>query len=159
MLGFNSTVYDWLKLAHILAAITWAGGGIFVQLYATRLDRQNDPVRLAGFAKDIEWFGLRVFTSSSLLVLATGITLVIYTPGLNFTDTWILLALIGFGYTFVTGAFFLGPESGRLGTLFRERSPDDPEIQRRIKRIFLVSRVDLLVILLVVVDMVLKPGR
>jgi hypothetical protein len=40
-----------------------------------------------------------------------------------------------------------------------ERGPEDAEVQRRLQRIFTLSRLDLLVIVLVVADMVLKPGR
>ena len=58
----------------------------------------------------------------------------------------------------ITGAGFLGPESARLGKLSAERDPADPEIQQRIKRIFLVSRIDLVVLIVVVADMVFKPG-
>jgi hypothetical protein len=53
----------------------------------------------------------------------------------------------------------IGPESGKLGALADSRGPEDPEVQRRIERIFKISRIDLGVIVLVVVDMVLKPGR
>ena len=37
-------------------------------------------------------------------------------------------------------------------------APADPEIQSRIKRIFAISRIDLVVLILVVADMVFKPG-
>jgi hypothetical protein len=53
VLRFSSTVYDWLKLIHVLAAITWVGGGIFVQVYATRLLRRKEPLKLAAFATDM----------------------------------------------------------------------------------------------------------
>jgi hypothetical protein len=53
---------------------------------------------------------------------------------------------------------YLGPESGRLSKLAADRSPDDPEYQRRIRRIFLISRIELLALILVVVDMTVKPG-
>lgn len=33
----------------------------------------------------------------------------------NFTDTWIVLGLVGIAITIVTGAGFLGPEADRLG--------------------------------------------
>jgi hypothetical protein len=56
------------------------------------------------------------------------------------------------------GAAFLGPEAGRIARLTGERGPDDPEIIRRIQRIFSISRYDLSVLVLVVVDMVVKPG-
>jgi hypothetical protein len=77
---------------------------------------------------------------------------------LNFTDTWIVLGLIGIAATIVTGVGFLGPESERLGKAFVERGPSDPEIGRRISRILVISRVDLVVLILVVADMVFKPG-
>jgi hypothetical protein len=77
---------------------------------------------------------------------------------LDFTDAWILIGFIGIAITIVTGAFFLGPEAERLGKLGPERDPADPEIQRRIRRIFAMSRIDLVVLVLVVADMVFKPG-
>lgn len=60
--------------------------------------------------------------------------------------------------SFIAGAGYLGPESGRLGKLVDERGPDDPEYQRRISTIFLVSRIELLLLILVVLDMTVKPG-
>jgi hypothetical protein len=56
-----------------------------------------------------------------------------------------------------TGALFLGPGSARMGQLIEERGPDDPEVLAHNRRILTVSRVDLLVLTLVVVDMVVKP--
>jgi low affinity Fe/Cu permease len=76
----------------------------------------------------------------------------------NFTDPWILIGLTGVAITIVTGAFFIGPEAGRLGALAAERDPADPEIQQRIRRVVAISRVDLVVLVLVVADMVFKPG-
>ncbi|MGH2556319.1 MAG: DUF2269 family protein [Actinomycetota bacterium] len=158
MLAFSVGVYDTLKFVHILAAIIWVGAGLFFQFHATRLQRSNDPVKFAGFAKDVEFYGLRLFTPASLLVLLTGIAMVLYSPGLDFSDTWIWLGLVGYAITFLTGATYLGPASGRLGKMIDTRSPDDPEVQAGIRRIFTISRVDQTVILLVVADMVFKPG-
>jgi uncharacterized membrane protein len=158
MLAFSVGVYNALKFVHILAAIVWVGAGLFFQFQATRLSRASDPAKLAAFAKDIEFWGLRLLTPASLLVLIAGVIMVIYSPGLNFSDTWIWLGLVGYGITFLTGAFYLGPTSGKLGKMIDTRPPDDLEIQRGVRRIFAVSRVDQTVILLVVADMVFKPG-
>jgi uncharacterized membrane protein len=158
MLAFSVGVYNTLLLFHILGAIVWVGGGVFVQIYATRLNRADQPERLAAFAKDVESLGQRVFIPASILVLIFGVTMVIYSPGIDFTDTWILLGLLGIVSTIVIGSAFIGPESGRLAKLSEDRSPSDPEVQRRLSRIFVISRIDLAVIVLVVADMVLKPG-
>jgi uncharacterized membrane protein len=158
MVAFSEGVYNTLKFVHVLAAIVWVGAGLFTLIQATRLLRQNDNVKLAAFAKDVEFWGLRLFTPASLLVLIAGVVMVLYHPGLGFSDTWILLGLIGYGLTFLTGAFYLGPTSGKLARMIDTRPPDDPEIGRGIRRIFAISRVDQTVILLVVADMVFKPG-
>jgi uncharacterized membrane protein len=157
MLAISEGYYNTLKFLHVLAAITWVGSAIYAQALATKVMAENDPVRMARTAKDIADLGKRLITPVAIAVLVLGIWIVAVSPW-NFTDTWVLLGLIGIGITIVTGAAFLGPESERLAKLGAERDPSDPEIQRRIKRVFTVSRVDLVVLVLVVADMVFKPG-
>jgi len=60
--------------------------------------------------------------------------------------------------SFISGAFFLGPESGRIGKLIAERGGVDDEIGGRIERLLLYSRVELALIALIAMDMVIKPG-
>jgi uncharacterized membrane protein len=157
MLAISTGYYDTLKFVHVLAAITWVGSAIYAQVLATKVMGEGDPARLAATAKDIGDLGKRLITPAAITVLVFGIWLVAVGPW-NFTDTWVLLGLGGIAITIATGAGFLGPESERLGRLEAERDPSDPEIQRRIRRIFAVSRVDLIVLVLVVADMVFKPG-
>jgi len=157
MLGISEGYYNTLKFFHVLAAITWVGSAIYAQALATKVMSENDPVHLANTAKDIGDLGKRVITPASISVLVFGVWIVAVSPW-NFSDTWVILALIGIGLTVITGAGFLGPESERLGKLVGERDPSDPEIRRRIKRVVAVSRIDLVVLILVVADMVFKPG-
>ena len=94
----------------------------------------------------------------SLTVLVMGIVLVLCTPALGFTDTWILVGLIGYAATFVTGAFFIGPTSGKLAKEMETEGPDSPAVQARIRKIFAISRIDQIVLLVVIADMVFRPG-
>jgi uncharacterized membrane protein len=157
MLGFTIGVYNTLKFLHVLSAVVWVGSGIFVQLQASRL-RKLDLARLASFAKDLEFWGRRFFAPASLSTGVLGVALVLYSPVLGFSTTWIWLGLVGFGLTFITGAFFIGPTSGKLGKIVEVRPPDDPEVQAAITRILTISRIDQLVLVLVIADMVFKPG-
>jgi uncharacterized membrane protein len=159
VLAFNVHVYETLKFVHVLAAIVWLGSGVYAQVLATRTLHAKDPAHLGYVARDIGEMGLRVITPASITVIVFAVAMVLYSPVWNFTDTWIWLALVGYGATLVTGAGFLGPESERLGKLAAEgHSPDEPEMQRRIRRILTISRIDLVVLTLVVADMVFKPG-
>lgn len=158
VLGFSPGIYNWLKAIHILAAIVWVGGGVFAQIYATRLTRAGEMPRAAAFAKDIERIGVRLFLPASIVVLIVGVAMVWYSPAWELTQLWVILGLVGIANTIVLGAAFLGPESGRVGRLAEERGVTDPELQRRIRRIFAITRFDLAVLLLVVIDMAVKPG-
>lgn len=149
--------YEWLLFFHIAAAIVWLGSGVAVQVLAFRANRAEDPARMVAIAREAEWFGMRIFLPSSLTVLVLGIILTVDGPW-DFGQTWIILALIGWGLSFVTGAAFLGPESGRIGKLLAAEGPESPAVRARIQRIFLVSRIELVLLYLIVLDMVVKPG-
>ncbi len=68
-----------------------------------------------------------------------------------------MFGLVVWIMSFITGASFLGPESGRIQKTIKEKGVESDEAQRRIKRIFIVSRIELALLILVVLDMALKP--
>jgi uncharacterized membrane protein len=140
---------------HILCAVIWVGGAAVTQLFAMRAQAAG-PHRLAEIAGDIEWIGTRVFIPTSLVLLTCGIWLV--SRDIFTLQGWVVFGIVAFAISFVTGAAFLGPESGRIQGLIATQGPDSPETIARIKRIFLVSRIELVLLILVVLDMAWKPG-
>jgi uncharacterized membrane protein len=151
------TAYQFYLTVHILAAIVWVGGATITQVYAVRAQATGDPERLAGFAKDAEFVGRTIFAPSALVLVIFGFLLV-HEGGWDLGSGWIDVALVVWAASFAVGIGYLGPESGRIGRLIEQHGPGTPEVQRRIERIFLVSRIELLFLLLLVVDMVTKPG-
>jgi uncharacterized membrane protein len=152
------TGYSWLLFFHILAAITWVGGAIMLNILNTRSIRSGDPSRVATTARETEWVGKRILAPSTLILLGLGIALVAVSDAWTIGQFWIILALVLFGITFVTGSFFLGPEAGRIGKLIEVRGPQDAEVVRRLRRLVLIGRVDLLTLIVIVWDMAVKPG-
>jgi hypothetical protein len=69
---------------------------------------------------------------------------------------WVPFGLGVYAYSFLAGVLFLGRESGRVSKLVDSRGAADPEVERRIRRILLVSRFELLLLVLVIVDMTIK---
>jgi uncharacterized membrane protein len=148
--------YQAYLLLHVVAAIVWLGGGLTLSVLGARIAKQRDASRMAAFAKDVEWIGNRVFIPASLLVLLFGF-LMIYEGPPSFGQLWIQLALGLFGATFLTGALFLGPQAGRIAKLIEEFGEASPQVQQQIRRVLLVSRLDLLTLYSIVVVMVAKP--
>ncbi|MDQ3619217.1 MAG: DUF2269 domain-containing protein [Actinomycetota bacterium] len=151
------TRYELLLFLHILMAITWVGGALATQFFALRLVNGGSPETQASFAKSSEWVGMRVFMPASLILLLSGIGLVAE-GNWGFTTLWVLIGLAAYLFSFLSGVFFLGPESGRLGKAMEEKGPADPEVRGRIKRLFAYSRIELGVLILIVLDMTVKPG-
>ena len=150
-------LYELLLAIHILAVVVWVGGAAALQVLAIRTVRTDDGGRIAYFAGEAEWVGMRVFVPSSVVVLLAGIALVLE-GNWGFDQLWILLGLAGIAFSIVVGAAFLGPESGRIKGLMEARGPEDTEVKERIARIFTISRIELVILLLIVLDMVIKPG-
>jgi uncharacterized membrane protein len=152
------TWYDWFKTLHVLAAVLWVGGGTTLTIYAFLTVRKDTPEEQASMARKIGLLGERFYAPLSLLVLAFGFGLMQNNQSpWSYDEFFVIFALIGWGLSFVTGAFFLGPEAKRLGKLMAARSPEDPEVQYRIRRILAVARVDVLLLIAIVFVMTAKP--
>jgi len=154
----GSDAYKWLLAFHILFAVVWVGSNTAIQILVIRATRAG-PDKMAYLASEVEWYGTRVLIPSALTLVVLGFILLNESSGAyDLGQGWVLFGFIVFLLSLVSGAGFLGPESGRLGKMVDERGAEDPEYQRRLRRIFLVSRIELVLLILVVLDMAVKPG-
>jgi uncharacterized membrane protein len=154
----GSDLYKWLLAVHILAAVLWIGSAFLIQVLMIRATRANAPEQTAYLAGEAEWYGQRFLIPFSLLLVIIGFLLIHESDGAwDLGQTWLSIGLGVWIASFLTGAGFLGPESGRIGKLFEEKGAADPEYQRRLARIFLVSRIELVLLIIVVLDMAIKP--
>jgi uncharacterized membrane protein len=135
----------------------WVGGDVMSQAVYLRAQMAGDQ-RQIEFAADVEWIGLRLITPAAVLVAGFGVWLVLNSPAWDFSQTWVTLGLVMFLASALTGALFLGPESGRISRLGAEKGAGDPEVQRRISRMLWISRIELILLIAVIFDMVVKPG-
>ena len=150
------TWYTFFKSTHIIAAAVWVGGAFMIQAFAFRITRTGDARRQAEFAKDSEIIGMRVFIPATWILLLAGIAMMINFDW-SWGQNWIVFGLISFALSFVVGAGFLGPEGGRIAAVIERDGPASPEAQARIRRILLISRVELVVLMAVIVNMTVKP--
>jgi len=153
----EALLYNWLKAFHVLAAVTWVGGNLVLQVVATRVIRSGNRPFAYELTRQYEFVGTRIFTPASLLVLGLGIWMVSIGPW-NFGMLWVDLGLAMFAISFVSGAFYLGPRLKVLKETADRDGLDAPSVNQIIRKLFVVSRIELVLLVLIVFDMVLKPG-
>lgn len=151
-------LYDWLVLAHVLAAIVWVGGGIMQTVSSRRVRAVGTDAARRAFADIEEWSGTRVFGPAAAIVLIFGLLMVWQSDAWSFGQTWVWLSLVLAVAAMGVGAAFYGPEGARIGAITAERGPDDPEVKRRVARVAMVNRVEVAVMVVIVFLMVFKPG-
>jgi uncharacterized membrane protein len=149
--------YSFLLFVHVAMAVIWVGGGLMMQFFVLRASMSGDPARMSAVGHDIEWIAQRVFIPSSLIAFLSGVLLVVESDFYGFGDDWIVIGLVLFAITFLAGALFFGPESGRLGKLVEAEGPTSPAVQEKLRRLLALTRADLMLLFLIIFDMAVKP--
>ena len=146
--------YEILLFLHVAAAAIWLGSGFFLQMLVGRAGRTADGPLLQGVASNSGWLAQRIFIPASLSVLVLGILLTIEGPW-SFGDLWIVLGLIGYAFSFLVGILFIEPEGKRIAAAMQ--AGDEARAAFHVARINTVSRIELVVLYLVLAAMALKP--
>jgi len=154
--GFGNSWYVAFKSVHVIAAVVWIGGGALLTILGVAAERKRDPFELATIARQAAMVGERLFAPAGLVVLAMGIAMMINTNW-GWGKFWIVVGLLGYAATFITGVAVLSPMSKRASALVAEKGADHPEATAQIQKILLVARIDVAVLLLVIIDMITKP--
>src|SRR5579862_3870737 len=149
---FTSHWYALFKWVHVTGAVVWVGGGLTLTILAMRAERSSDPREMATIARQAAFIGERVFAPVGMLVFLMGIAMVINLHW-GWGTTWIVIGLVGYVITFLTGLLVLGPQAKRIAQLIESKGAEATETQAAIQRILVLARVDVGVLLLVVADM------
>lgn len=148
-------LYETLLFVHILAAMTWVGGGIMLTVISARVDRSPDAAMKLQFTRASAFAG-PVAGAAAMVVLAVGIAMVLIHDHWRLAQTWVWLALVLFFVSMAIGAGYFGRVGKRIETAFT--SGDEAEGDRLSRQMLLVSVVDVLVTLVILGLMVFKPG-
>ena len=147
----------WLRFGHILSAIVWLGGGLALSVIGSQARARSDPATIRDFGRTLGYVGPRVLTPGVLGTIVFGVALVLSSNAWDFGQGWILLALALFVVAFAIGVAYLGRIGLELGRLDAASAPADAA-QDLIGRWIIGYRVVLVVLVVIVWDMVFKPG-
>jgi uncharacterized membrane protein len=156
LLWYAPNSYTIYKALHVIAIVIWVGGDVTLTTAGIVFERRGDAQTMATLGKVGSWVGVRVYTPAAFAAFAFGVALVQQGPW-DWSQTWIVLGLAGWAIATGVGVLFVGPELGRIDRAAAEHGPDSAEVARRVRRLFTVFRFDTVLLLLIVLDMVVKP--
>jgi Predicted integral membrane protein (DUF2269) len=144
----------WLSI-HILAAALWVGTNFAIHLFFARMKPQVDARGAAKLMRDTEFIGNRVLAPLSLILIVMGFILV--SKGDWHWKLWLDFGIFVWAFSFLNGIGYLG----RRAIPIAERLETDgytASVATDYGRWTLAARIELTLLILVVLDMALKPG-
>jgi uncharacterized membrane protein len=150
------SLYDWLMLGHIVAAMVWLGGSILLGALATIVLRRRDAEDVKRFVGALGVIGPRALAPAVVAVLGLGLWMVLDSSEWSFRQAWVQVALGLFGATFVIGAIYQSRAAIRA-----ERAAAAGDHEQAVRHLVLWSsgyRVVVVLLLVAAWDMVFKPG-
>jgi uncharacterized membrane protein len=158
VLVIAATRYQWLLAFHILCAVVWVGGNVVLQTFAIRAQRRRDtdPNYLVTLAGDIEWWGTRVLIPTSLILLGLGFWMV-DEGNWSLGDFWVSFGLGVWVFSFLVGSMYLTPITNRYKRVAAEEGATSASASALMDKLFFASRIELALLVLVVLDMAIKP--
>jgi uncharacterized membrane protein len=150
--------YELLKSIHVLSAGLWFGSGIALAMIAQRALAAG-PGPFGAVLRPANWWAGKAHPGAGVVLLLTGFAM-LADADISVGETWVLLAIAGLLLLFGWGGAMVGRTSGELEARMDEAGGALPADQLRpaASRLLLVLRIETVLLLLVIVDMVVKPG-
>ena len=145
--------YTLFKFLHVLTAIAWVGGGMTLLVSSIVTMRSQGDEAVLRSLDTMNGLGKIWFIPASLLTVIFGA--VATTFGGLWGDMWVILGLLGFLNTFLTGLLFIEPKGKQIAALIEAGNTQQAIAEGR--KLLSVAKFDYTVMLLIVADMVLKP--
>ena len=150
------TLFSVFKFLHIVAAITWVGGVITMTLLNVRLASTRNSAAMAALSSVGGFIGQRVFGPAAAITLLAGLATALY-AGFPMRSLWIiwgfLVILLSFGMT----ATLTRSTAQRLGALAATPNRDATQVAALQRRLWMLTALNILLLLSAVWAMVSKP--
>lgn len=151
------SLYEILLFGHVLAVIIWVGGATMFHVLAERVVASDDPARVSSLLAESEHLAKTYFIPSTLTALVLGVWLVLEGDW-GFTEPFVIGGIVGIVTTIIIGAGILGPTSARLAARVTETGGLDQGVREGLAKLRNISRLDLVLLVIVVFLMTVKPG-
>ena len=151
------TAYKLLLAVHILAAVLWVGGGVTLHVIGRLAQKSGDRERMNQFSKDAAYIGPRLYAPLSVILLLVGFPLV-DKAGYEMSDAFISIAFAGWIASFLIGILYYSRADKKREAIVASEGLGSDAFLASYKQVAMINSIELTILILVVLDMTLKPG-
>lgn len=155
--SFTFSGYTVLLAVHVIAAVLWVGGGATMHAFGRIAERSRDRNRMNQFSIDAAFIGPRFYAPLSVLLLAVGIPLV-DKAGYDMSDTWVSIGFTGWIISFLVGILYYSRADRRRAAIVASEGVESEAFLASYHQVARVNTIELTILLLIVIDMAIKPS-
>ncbi len=146
-------MYEALLVVHILSGFAWVGGGFVLMLGARNIKAADGQEAVDQMVGSFEKTTTLLFNIAPILVLATGVAQVAMRSSYDFSQLWIILAIVLFVATAIMG----GAIGGRWEKQMKAAREDGRSLPDLFDRWLRLGWIEIVVLAAIVALMVYKP--
>ena len=150
------TVFSVLKFLHIVAAMTWVGGVITMTIVSIRLASTRNGAAMAALSSVGGFLGQRVFGPAAAVTLLAGLATAL-NAGFPMRSLWIIWGFLVIVLSFGMTATLTRSTTRRIGVLMAAPNSDGAQIAALRSRLWMLTALNILLLLSAVWAMVSKP--
>jgi len=151
------SMYEFWLAVHILCAVLWVGGGVSVHILGRWTMKSGDAERMVAFNNDALKLGNRFYAPLAIVLIIAGVGLV-EEVGYAYSDLWITLGFLGWFFSLAVGIGYYPRQGRKIDAAIASEGPSSAAALDGIRQVLLVNSIEILVLVLVVIDMAIKPG-
>lgn len=148
--------YTVLLALHIACAVLWVGGGFTMHAFGRIAQKSGDRVRMNQFAIDAAFIGPRFYAPLSILLLVFG-SFLVDKAGYEMSATWVGIGWAGWIISFLIGILYYSRADKRRAQIVETDSIGSDAFLASYRQVQRVNTIELTILLLVVLDMAIKP--
>ncbi len=152
------TLFEVLKLVHVVAVIIWVGGSFTLGVFVERAQRSKDEATVLGLTKIAGFVTKAIFNPAGIMTLVAGIWMVIDNDAIEFSDPWISLGFLGVALGAGLGMAFYPKAIQRVQAGIAADGLVGNDTLDALRKLRLVSTLEWVFLIIVVWAMVIKLG-
>lgn len=154
----SMSLFEILLFVHLIALAIWYGGALTGALLGGQIRRSGEVQPFAQYCAAFAQVAGPLFGGSALILIASGVWLVLLDGGPSFSDTWVVIVLVGWVVAMILGATAVGLSWTKVALALSEPGATLDGAQPLITRALRFSWLDLAIRTVVILLMVWQPS-